>query len=111
MTRSAITTHVLDTAGGRPARDVPVRLEVRTPQGWRELGSGRTDEDGRCTTLGPERVEAADHRLTFDTAAYYGDRDHFFPEVTVTFTITDPQQHHHVPLLLSPFAISTYRGS
>jgi 5-hydroxyisourate hydrolase len=111
MTRSAITTHVLDTAAGRPARGVPVRLEARTPEGWRELATGRTDEDGRCVSLGPERIAAGDYRLTFDTNAYYGDRDHFFPEVTVTFTVADPQQHHHVPLLLSPFAISTYRGS
>ncbi|MQY20274.1 hydroxyisourate hydrolase [Nocardia macrotermitis] len=111
MTRSAITTHVLDTAEGHPARDVPVLLELRTSEGWRELATGRTDEDGRCTALGPERVEAGRYRLTFDTTAYYGDRAHFFPEVTVTFAITDPQQHHHVPLLLSPFALSTYRGS
>ena len=111
MSRSAITTHVLDTAGGHPAQGVPVRLEARAQDGWRDLASGRTDDDGRCTDLGPERVEAGDYRLTFDTAAYYGDRDTFFPEVSVTFTITDPQQHHHVPLLLSPFALSTYRGS
>jgi 5-hydroxyisourate hydrolase len=111
MSRSAITTHVLDTAQGCPAQGVPVRLEARTPDGWRELGSGPTDDDGRCTDLGPERVTAGDYRLTFDTTAYYGDRDHFFPEVTVTFTVADPQQHHHVPLLLSPFTISTYRGS
>ncbi|RDI63736.1 hydroxyisourate hydrolase [Nocardia pseudobrasiliensis] len=111
MTRSAITTHVLDTAAGHPARGVPVRLEARDEGGWRELGSGHTDDDGRVGSLGPDRVEAGDYRLIFDAAAYYGDRDRFFPEVTVTFTVTDPRQHHHVPLLLSPFAMSTYRGS
>ncbi|MFI5778796.1 hydroxyisourate hydrolase [Nocardia sp. NPDC051570] len=111
MTRSAITTHVLDTAAGRPARGVPVRLEARDDSGWRALDSGHTDDDGRIGTLGPDRVEAGDYRLIFDAATYYGDRDRFFPEVTVTFTVTDPRQHHHVPLLLSPFAMSTYRGS
>lgn len=111
MSRSAITTHVLDTAAGRPAQGIPVRLEARTRDGWRELGSGRTDDDGRCTDLGPGRVEAGHYRLIFDTAAYYDDCDCFFPEVTVTFAVADPQQHHHVPLLMSPFAISTYRGS
>ncbi|MCM6777708.1 hydroxyisourate hydrolase [Nocardia sp. CDC159] len=111
MSRSAITTHVLDTAGGHPARGVAVRLEARGDDGWRELAVGRTDDDGRVGSLGPERVEAGDYRLIFDAAAYFGERDRFFPEVTVTFTVTDPRQHHHVPLLLSPFAISTYRGS
>ncbi|GAB2709930.1 hydroxyisourate hydrolase [Nocardia thraciensis] len=111
MTRSAITTHVLDTAAGHPARGVAVRLEARTGDGWRELGSGRTDDDGRVAVIGPERVDAGDYRLIFDAAGYFGDRDRFFPEVTVTFTVADPRQHHHVPLLLSPFAISTYRGS
>ncbi|WP_198036957.1 hydroxyisourate hydrolase [Nocardia sp. BMG51109] len=109
--RSAITTHVLDTAAGHPARGIVVRLEFRTGEGWRELGSGRTDADGRVSDIGPAQVEAGDFRLTFDTAGYFGDRDHFFPEVTVTFTVADPRQHHHVPLLLSPFAMSTYRGS
>ncbi|MBF6333066.1 hydroxyisourate hydrolase [Nocardia transvalensis] len=111
MTRSAITTHVLDTAGGHPARGVAVRLEARDGHGWRALASGHTDDDGRIGSLGPDRVAAGDYRLIFDAAGYFGDRDRFFPEVTVTFTVTDPQQHHHVPLLLSPFAISTYRGS
>ncbi|MBF6172038.1 hydroxyisourate hydrolase [Nocardia blacklockiae] len=111
MSRSAITTHVLDTAAGRPARDMPVRLEFREPDGWRPIGDACTDADGRVSVLGPERVEVGDYRLIFDTAGYFGEREHFFPEVTVTFTVTDPAQHHHVPLLLSPFAISTYRGS
>ncbi|MBB5918855.1 5-hydroxyisourate hydrolase [Nocardia transvalensis] len=111
MSRSAITTHVLDTAAGRPARGVETRLEARAGDGWRSLGVARTDDDGRVTNIGPERVEAGDYRLTFDAAGYFGDRDRFFPEVTVTFTVADPRQHHHVPLLLSPFAMSTYRGS
>ncbi|WP_280272179.1 hydroxyisourate hydrolase [Nocardia wallacei] len=111
MSRSAVTTHVLDTAAGHPARNVQVRLETRVGDGWQELGAARTDDDGRVSAIGPAAVEAGDYRLIFDTAGYFGDREHFFPEVVVTFTVADPAQHHHVPLLLSPFAISTYRGS
>lgn len=113
MTGSAITTHVLDTAAGRPAAGVAVRLEARTVDGWRELGTGITDADGRIGRLGPERATAGTHRLTFDTAGYFArdGRDCFFPEVAVTFTVADPDQHYHVPILLSPFAVSTYRGS
>lgn len=110
MIRSAITTHVLDTAVGQPARNVWVRLETRDDDGWRELGAARTDGDGRVCAIGPATVAAGDYRLIFDTAGYFGDREHFFPEAIVTFTVADPA-HHHVPLLLSPFAISTYRGS
>ncbi len=111
---SAITTHVLDTALGRPARGVPVRLEALGDDGARALlGEGRTDDDGRVGALGPARVAAGGHRLVFDTAAYFAatGQQGFFPEVTVAFTVTDPEQHLHVPLLLSPFAYSTYRGS
>jgi 5-hydroxyisourate hydrolase len=110
---SAITTHVLDTALGRPAAGVAVRLEVRDGSGWRPLGDGVTDQDGRVRELGPGTIAAGHHRLIFDTAAYFAadGRESFFPEVTVTFTVTEPAQHHHVPILLSPFAFSTYRGS
>jgi 5-hydroxyisourate hydrolase len=110
---SAITTHVLDTALGRPARGIAVRLERRDGDAWTELGAGVTDDDGRVRELGPDRTTAGPHRLVFDTAGYFArdDRDTFFPEVGITFTVADPEQHHHVPLLLSPFALSTYRGS
>lgn len=101
---SAITTHVLDTAKGRPAQGVPVRLE-----GEGVKAAGVTDQDGRCQELGPQEVPAGTYRLVFDTASYAPEG--FFPEVTITFTITDPTQHHHVPLLLSPYGYSTYRGS
>ncbi|BCK57800.1 hydroxyisourate hydrolase [Nocardia wallacei] len=111
MSRSAITTHVLDTAAGVPARNIPVRLEFRVAGNWRELGAAHTDDDGRVSAIGPATVTPGDYRLTFDTAAYFGAREHFFPEAVVTFTVADPAQHHHVPLLLSPFATSTYRGS
>lgn len=108
---SRITTHVLDTAQGRPAKGVPIVLEKREGEGFRELGRGVTDDDGRLKTLLPEgtALEAATYRLTFDVSAY--EKDGFFPSVAITFAVRDPAQHHHVPLLLSPFGYSTYRGS
>jgi 5-hydroxyisourate hydrolase len=109
---SAITTHVLDTALGRPAAGIPVRLEALTPHPV-VLAEATTDADGRVPELGPDQVEPGTFRLVFDTAAYHAGRGEagFFPEVAITFTVADPTQHHHVPVLLSPFAFSTYRGS
>ncbi|MBN6033407.1 hydroxyisourate hydrolase [Amycolatopsis sp. 195334CR] len=103
---SLVTTHVLDTATGRPAPGIEVVLE----SDGKIVAKGRTDDDGRIRDLGPETLPAGVYRLTFDTGAYLGP-DAFFPEVSLTFRITDPGAHHHVPLLLSPFAYSTYRGS
>lgn len=110
-TMSRITTHVLDTAQGRPARGVPIVLEKREGGAFAVVGRGATDADGRLKTLLAEGValEAATYRLTFDVAAY--DAHGFFPEVSITFVVRDPTQHHHVPLLLSPFGYATYRGS
>ncbi|MEU4418763.1 hydroxyisourate hydrolase [Nocardia salmonicida] len=112
---SAITTHVLDTALGRPAGGVHVRLEHLDAGNDRVvvLAEATTDDDGRARDLGPDRVEAGTYRLVFDVAAYAAatGQDCFFPEVALTFALTDPALHHHVPLLLSPFAYSTYRGS
>ena len=102
-----ITTHVLDTAQGKPASGIPVRLEVRELSGWTLIGQGQTDADGRLRTLTPGAVRAGTYRLTFDTAA----RSSFFPEVSIQFQIVDAAAHYHVPLLLSPFGYSTYRGS
>ncbi|MSP63302.1 MAG: hydroxyisourate hydrolase [Myxococcales bacterium] len=110
---SAITTHVLDTALGRPARGVPIWLEIKEEGGsWRELGRGATDGDGRLRTLLPDGAPllAGIYRITFDTAAYLGGAG-FYPEVPVVFEVCDPSQHYHVPLLLSPFGFATYRGS
>ncbi|MGP4015390.1 hydroxyisourate hydrolase [Saccharopolyspora sp. 5N708] len=112
---SAITTHVLDAARGTPAAGVAVRLETAADPlaDWTALAEGRTDDDGRIKELGPARLGAGDYRLTFDTGGYF-DRHgvaSFYPQVQITFRITDPAQHYHVPLLLSPFAYSTYRGS
>jgi len=102
----SLSTHVLDAAKGRPAQDLAVRLEERTGAGWRNLAEGRTDADGRIKEWG-RALGAGTYRLTFETAGL----SDFYPEVTVAFTIDDPEQHYHVPLLLSPFAYSTYRGS
>jgi 5-hydroxyisourate hydrolase len=107
---SPITTHVLDTARGRPATGVAVTLE-RGPD-WTEIGSGRTGDDGRLADLGDPGGPGS-YRLRFDTGAYFeaaGERT-FFPEVTIHFSVERPEEHHHVPLLLSPFGYSTYRGS
>ncbi|WP_290049926.1 hydroxyisourate hydrolase [Amycolatopsis solani] len=104
---SLVTTHVLDTAKGRPAKGIAVRFETA---GGGPIADGRTDDDGRIRDLGPESLEPGVYRLVFDTGAYLGP-DAFFPEVALTFRISDGTAHHHVPLLLSPFAYSTYRGS
>jgi 5-hydroxyisourate hydrolase len=102
---STLSTHVLDTAAGCAASGIAVRLE--TPAG-ESLGEGVTDTDGRVGEIGPERLDAGDYVLRFDTGAYV---DGFYPEVVVVFTVSDPDQHYHVPLLLSPYGYSTYRGS
>jgi 5-hydroxyisourate hydrolase len=114
MTKSHITTHVLDAVSGRPAVGVRVTLESTRPDGsWIELDDGATDADGRITRLGPEVVEIGHYRLRFDTGTFFAlaGVDTFYPEVVLTFTVSDADAHYHVPLLLSPFAFSTYRGS
>lgn len=109
---SQITTHVLDTALGRPAAGVPVTLESRASGGWMLLAQAATDADGRVGQLGAESLEPGDYRLSFDTASYFAATGQagFFPEVTLVFAVADAA-HYHVPLLLSPFAFSSYRGS
>ncbi len=112
---SAITTHVLDTSRGRPAADVPVVLErMSDAHGPDVLARGATDADGRLRDLlPPGPVAPGVYRLTFDTGAYFGVHgvQAFYPEVSVLFTVRDGEEHFHVPLLLSPFGYSTYRGS
>ncbi len=112
---SPITTHVLDTAVGKPAEGVPVTLEFEATGGWQLLGKGNTNVDGRIADLVAETVSLATgiYRLTFDTSAYFESRQikSFYPQVSVVFKLEHPGQHYHVPLLLSPFGYSTYRGS
>jgi 5-hydroxyisourate hydrolase len=110
---STLSTHVLDAASGRPAAGVRVTLDRRDGDGWRQLGNGLTDDDGRVRDLAPGGLDAGVHRLVFATGEYFaatGQRG-FYPEVPVVFEIADTDRHYHVPLLLSPFAFSTYRGS
>ena len=112
---SAITTHVLDTSRGRPAAGVPVTLEYLAVEGGEVVGRGRTDADGRLRDLVPpgRALAAGSYRLTFDTAAYFGERgaETFYPSVHIVFFVRDAAEHYHVPLLLSPYGYSTYRGS
>ena len=112
---SAITTHILDLARGRPATGVAVTLALESDQGWQDLGQGTTDKDGRLRTLLPDDFKFAQgvYRLTFDTGAYFAAQqvESFYPQVTISFVVRDAGAHYHVPLLLSPFGYSTYRGS
>jgi 5-hydroxyisourate hydrolase len=113
MSTSHVTTHVLDTGSGKPAADVPVTLNVLDGERWVRIAEGTTDADGRIKQLGPERLPSGTYSLVFDTGKYFaeGGTETFFPEVTLTFGVLDSEAHYHVPLLLSPFAYSTYRGS
>jgi 5-hydroxyisourate hydrolase len=107
-----ISTHVLDTAHGHPAQGVPVTLEHDDGDGWQELTTAVTDDDGRVHELLTGELEDGRYRLTFDTAQYFRTVGEvaFYPEVSVVFTVAGGG-HHHVPLLLSPFGYTTYRGS
>ena len=112
---SGITTHVLDTTRGRPAADVGVTLQRQLEQEhWETLGSGRTEGNGRLRTpLVDTPLRTGIYRLTFDTNAYFalhGTRT-FYPHVIIDFEVADPQADYHVPLLLSAFGYTTYRGS
>ena len=123
MSTSQITTHVLDATSGRPAAGVHVELFARETADsagagagageWRAVAASVTDADGRVSRLGPDTVPAGEYRLRFDTGAYFAARgtDTFYPEVLIGFVVAEEGRHYHVPLLLSPFAYSTYRGS
>lgn len=113
---SAITTHILDISSGVPARGVAVVLEREISATiWEIVGKGATDDDGRVRDLlAPDSVlMAGNYRLTFDTENYFAKQqiEGFYPQVVVAFTVRNAAQHYHVPLLLSPFGYSTYRGS
>jgi 5-hydroxyisourate hydrolase len=106
-----VSTHVLDSVTGRPAVGVAVVLEREDGADWARVTTHTTDDDGRIGSFG--EVAAGVHRITFDTGAYFEARgvETFYPTVGVVFRVTDPEGHLHVPLLLSPYAYSTYRGS
>jgi 5-hydroxyisourate hydrolase len=114
LNKSPITTHVLDTAKGRPAFGIKVQLQRQSATGdWRTIGSGQTDTDGRATQLTHEPLQVARYRIAFATAEYFAVQgvECFYPAVSIEFHVAYVDQHYHVPLLLSPFGYSTYRGS
>ncbi|NWI65393.1 HIUH hydrolase, partial [Todus mexicanus] len=116
MADGSLTTHVLNTATGLPAACVAIRLARLQEPGtqWTEVAQRWTDEDGRCSPLlEAGQAKAGTYKLRFETAAYWQSLGHtsFYPFVEVVFTITDPAQKLHVPLLISPFSYTTYRGS
>ena len=111
---SAITTHVLDTSRGQPASGLRVELQFRSGAGWKSIGTGVTDANGRCGTLvGDEKLMPGGYRLLFNAGSYYKnlETETFYSEIPIVFEIPRPEAHYHVPLLISPFGYSTYRGS
>ena len=112
---SGISTHILDTAKGLPARGVPVALERQSgAEGiWAPAGKGITDTNGRVPQLLPSGCVLLEgvYRLTFRVNEYYHELDSFYSEIVVVIQVRDPSTHHHVPLLLSPYGYTTYRGS
>jgi 5-hydroxyisourate hydrolase len=112
-----LSTHVLDATTGRPAAGVQVRLDrtAGAEAGWAPAGAGQTDADGRLRLAAPGAADfdPGVYRITFGTGAYFTARGSasFYPEVTITFEMIARGEHYHVPLLLSPYAYSTYRGS
>jgi 5-hydroxyisourate hydrolase len=111
---SAISTHVLDTAKGQPAQGVRVTLERRSQAAhWVPIGEGITDSIGRIAQLlrNGDALEAASYRMVFHTGDYFENQESFYPEIEVRFLVRDPSASYHIPLLLSPYGYTTYRGS
>jgi 5-hydroxyisourate hydrolase len=109
---SGISTHVLDVAEGRPASGVWVELARRSGDAWFALATGVTDADGRCRELvTAEAVKAGAYKLTFRTGDYFLGRETLYPEVVIVFQVETDGRSYHIPLLLSPFGYTTYRGS
>ncbi|HSY35513.1 MAG TPA: hydroxyisourate hydrolase [Acidobacteriaceae bacterium] len=109
-----LSTHILDTALGRPAANVAVTLSLHDGDHWRDIATAPTDADGRCKTLlGDRSLAAATYKLHFHTASYFHalNLQSLYPYIDIVFTVTDPAQHHHIPLLLTANGYTTYRGS
>ncbi len=104
---TSISTHVLDTATGLPGRDIAVSFQTRSGDGWRTIAEGVTDDDGRFSLTESNVVEGT-YRLVFETGAAGNE---FYPEINVIVALNADQSHYHIPLLLSPFGYTTYRGS
>ncbi|QIB51344.1 hydroxyisourate hydrolase [Pseudomonas sp. OIL-1] len=113
MSKSPITTHILDLGSGRPAADVRIVLERQGEAGWEQIASAVTNQDGRVTDGFGDTVSAGIYQLTFDTEGYFAaqGKECFYPFVTISFRLGDPAAHYHVPLLLNQWGYSTYRGS
>jgi hydroxyisourate hydrolase len=116
LVMNRISTHILDVTLGKPAKDVPVRLEKQESNGeWRVLSLLRTDSDGRCTQMLPDNevLRAGNYRLAFDTAGYHLAQNvqGLYPVVEIMFYVREGESHFHIPLLLSPHGYTTYRGS
>jgi 5-hydroxyisourate hydrolase len=111
---SSISTHILDLARGTGGRDVPVSLQLRQADGsWQAIGAARTDGNGRVKSFGDGlSTPPGTYRLVFDMRAYPDkSADPFFPEIAITFRVVDAGQHYHVPVVVSPYGYSTYRGN
>ena len=111
---SPLTTHVLDTARGCPAANLAVTLFQQIEGDWQQRATGITDSDGRIgDLLEPNNLSSGTYRLTFATGDYFAAQSvtGFYPAVSIDFEVSNPKQHYHVPLLLSPYGYSTYRGS
>ena len=110
-----LSVHVLDIQSGQPSPGIEVQLEKHTESGWESLATGITAESGRISALYPDdrNFTAGAYRVTFETGDWFAEHDTrtFFPEIPVPFEVTNPSQHYHIPLLLSPYGYSTYRGS
>lgn len=114
--KSPITTHVLNTTKGRPASGIKVELyKMNESNKWDKLGAGTTDADGRINDLISKEtvISPGTYRMTFDVGSYFQTQniDSFYTSIPIAFTINNPDQHFHIPLLLSPFGYSTYKGS
>lgn len=109
-----LSTHILDTAQGRPAAGVALVLSQATADGWSEIGKGSTDADGRCRTLlGEQALDQSTYKVRFEIAPYFAAQKitGLYPYVEIVFSVSDPSQHYHIPLLLAANGYTTYRGS
>ena len=109
-----ISTHVLDLSSGIGGKNVPVVLELKDKNGvWSKVASANTDENGRIKSFGPSvKTSVGTYKLSFDMTKYSGSKSKpFFPEIVVVFQVEDEKLHYHVPVVVSPYGYSTYRGN
>lgn len=115
LAANPLSVHILDLQTGQPTAGVTVTLEQKSDDGWRQLASGVTNAQGRIAEMYPadQAMQAGDYRIMFKTGEHYArlKQETFFPEIPVQFHVEKTGQHYHIPLLLSPFGFSTYRGN